>query len=287
MADAVTVDQLAAGDHACLTFTDPDERLDLVADFVATGLRRDQRVVCFTESITPDDLSAELALREIAAGDAQQRGQLAVRGSRASWNAADAGISRRMIAMIVDELDQAASLGFQGLRVTADMCWAVRGTAAVDELIAFESEAARLFGAGQLSVFCQYDRDSFDPLTLAFAADTHPKAVAALAYHDTPLLRICRQHRPPGIRVAGELDFTQLQPLRQALAEALRLDDTIHVNLAKLRFIDVTAATTIAKAGLALTGGRDMVVTCADHVAAVLDLVGASQAPRMRIQRLP
>jgi len=284
MADAVTVDKIVGGDHACLTFTDPDERLDLVADFVATGLRLGQRVICFTESVIPEDLSAELALRDIAADDASQHGQLAVRGSRAWWTPDGPAKSAQMITRIADELQWATTAGFSGLRITADMCWATRGTAAVDELIAFESQAARLFDDGELIVFCQYDRDSFDPLTLAFAADAHPKAVAALAYHDTPLLRICRQHRPPGIRVSGEIDYTDIAPLQQALAEALRLDDArIHVNLVRLRFIDVTAATAIAEAALTLPTERTMIVTCTESVAAVLDIVGAAQAPQMRI----
>jgi anti-anti-sigma regulatory factor len=287
MADAVTVDELSAGDHACLTFTDPDERLDLVAEFVADGLHLGQRVVCFTDSAGPDDLATELLSRNVPTAAAVDRGQLAMRSSAESWLAGGPVTADRMITVIADETRHAAAHGFPGVRVTADMCWATRAIVSVDQLIAFEKQAARLFADGQLIVICQYDRDTFDPVTLAFAADAHPKTVAALAYYDTPLLRICRQHRPPGIRLAGEIDYTHLQPLQQALAEALRLDDDIHVNLSKLRFIDVTAATVIAKTALTLPTGRHMIVTCPAPVAAVLDMVGAAQAPQMRIQRQP
>lgn len=34
MTEAVKTERVAAGDHACLTFTDTKERLDLVAAFV-------------------------------------------------------------------------------------------------------------------------------------------------------------------------------------------------------------------------------------------------------------
>jgi hypothetical protein len=37
VAVTVPVDELTAGDHACLTFSDEEERLDLVAAFVADG----------------------------------------------------------------------------------------------------------------------------------------------------------------------------------------------------------------------------------------------------------
>jgi anti-anti-sigma factor len=285
MADAVTVDQLTTGDHACLTFTDPEERLDLVAEFVASGLQQGERVICFADSVPPSNLATELALREVAAGAAIERGQLVMRGGQETWLENGSAAAEHMVNLIARELEWADSSGFPGVRVTADMCWAGRPAAAVQELITFERRAAELFTSGQLTLICQYDRDTFDPVTLALAAETHPKTVAALAYYDTPLLRICRQHRPAGIRIAGEIDYTHAQPLQQALSEALRLDDTIHVNLSKLRFIDVTAATMIAKAALTLPSDRAMIVTCSPEVASVFDLVGAAQAAQMRIER--
>jgi anti-anti-sigma regulatory factor len=286
MADAVTVDQLDLGDHACLTFTDPDERVDLVAEFVADGLERGQRVVCFTDS-QPDGLMKELAIRDIAATVAVGRGQLAIHDIGEKLLATGVVSAGQMISAVRAELDTAKTNGFTAVRIAADMCWAIKPMAAAEQLIAFEREAAALFDGGQLMLFCQYDRESFDPVTLAQAAETHPKAVAALAYHDTALLRICRQHRPPGIRISGELDYTNLDPLQQAIAEALRLDKTIYVNLAKLHFIDITAATVIARAAMSLPLGREMVILCSREAAVVFKSIGAAQLPQVRMQSLP
>src|SRR5439155_9006588 len=49
MADTTTVDRVGAGDHACLTFSNAEERLDLLAAFVRDGLRAGQKVVCWTD----------------------------------------------------------------------------------------------------------------------------------------------------------------------------------------------------------------------------------------------
>jgi anti-anti-sigma regulatory factor len=287
MADAIEVSELGAGDHACLTFTDPDERLDLVAAFVGDGLQLGQRVICFTDTFAPDELAGELAVREIPTHAAIGRGQLSMRGTHETWLTDGEAIADRMVSLIADEMRQTAKKGFPGLRVTADMCWATRPVAAVDQLVAFEQRAASLFSDGRLTVICQYDRDSFDAVTLAFAAQAHAKTVAALAYYDTPLTRICRQHRPPGLRIAGEVDFSHLQPLQQALHESLRLDETMHVNLLKVSFIDVTAATVIAKAALSLPAGRTMIISCRAEVAGVFDAIGADQAPQLKILRKP
>ncbi|BCJ74884.1 hypothetical protein CS0771_44280 [Catellatospora sp. IY07-71] len=286
MADAVTVDELHPGDHACLTFTDPDERLDLVAEFVADGLHRGQRVICFTDSLSPDELAAELAMREVAAVAAIGSGQLTLYASHDAPAVEGGATAERMVALIAAERHRAARRGVPGLRVAADMCWAGRPMA-VDQLLTFERQAASLFTDGRLTAICQYDRETFDAVTLAFAADAHHKTVAALAYYDTPLLRICRQHRPAGVRIAGEMDYTHLEPLGQALTEALRLDDNIHLNLTRLRFIDVTAATAIVQSALALPAPRRMTVSCPPPVAAVLEAVGAGQATQMSLQRQP
>lgn len=283
MADAIRVDELQDGDHACLTFTDHDECSDVVAEFVSAGLRRDQKVVCFADASTPEELAVDLALREVDVHGAIARGQLDIRAGQADWLDGEPQADR-MIATLAADLADATARGFRGLRVSADMSWATRPVASAEQLMAFERHCTQLFAGARLTAMCQYDRDRFDPVSLAFVTEAHARAVTALAYHDTPLLRICRQHRPPGIRIAGELDFTHLEPLEHALAEALRLDSVIHVNLAKLRFIDVASATTIARAALTLPADRRMIVTCLPAVAAVFDAIGIGQATQLDLR---
>ena len=73
MATATSVEALAAGDHACLTFSDPDERLDLVAAFVRDGLRASTKVLCLTESLSAGP-AARRARRPRGAGRALRPG---------------------------------------------------------------------------------------------------------------------------------------------------------------------------------------------------------------------
>ena len=189
-----------------------------------------------------------------------------------------------MVDVLAAEVDAAAREGYPGLRVTADMSWATHPLAAAEELVAFESKVASLFGDGRLCLICQYDRDRFDAVTLAFAAKAHPKTVAALVYHDHPLLRICRQYSPPGVRVAGQLDYRHRDILEQALGESVRLDRHIYVNLAGLDYIDGACAGLLVAAAARLSTSRRMTITCRRAVATVLELSGASAAPRLRVQ---
>jgi anti-anti-sigma regulatory factor len=283
MATATSVEALVPGDHACLTFSDQDERLDIVAAFVRDGLSSATKVMCVTEAIPPDQLTDELSDRGVPVDEAIPTAQLMIFSSDESWLAGGELSAATMIERIGRYLDEADQQGFAGLRLSADMCWVNRPIAAASQLPVFESEVGKLFGDGRLTAVCQYDREIFDQVTLAFATATHPRAVAAAVYHEDPVLRICRQHVPAGIRLAGEIDFHRVEELTVALNEALQLDHDFQVNLAKLRFIDAAAASTIAHAALSLPNGRTMTVVCEGPVLRMMRLVGATEIPAVRV----
>ncbi|HWS38050.1 MAG TPA: MEDS domain-containing protein [Actinoplanes sp.] len=284
--NAVAADTVDTGDHACLTFTDPEERWDLIAAFVRDGLRQGSKVLCWTDSITPDGLADQLKARSVRPGAALSRGQLHLAPVAESLTGA-AGGAAAMVAVLAAELDIATRQGYRGLRVTADMSWATRPMAAAQELAAFESEVAELFADGRLCLVCQYDRERFDAVTLAFAAKAHPKTITAQVYHEHPLLRVCRQYSPPGIRVAGQIDYQHRHVLEQALTESLRLDRNPHVNLSGLDYIDGACANVIVAAAARLPASRHLTVTCRRRVAKVFDLLTAHTSPGLRVRLRP
>jgi anti-anti-sigma factor len=277
-----SVDAVRPGDHACLTFSDPEERLDIVAAFVRAGLEKGHKVLCLTE-VTPDQLPGELEVRAVSACDAIRRGQLTVAGNEETWLAAGPPSAERMLDLLGRYLDDAVRDGYPVLRMTADMCWATRPVAGTDQLLAFESAIDTLFADGRLAAICQYDRDRFDAVTLAFAASAHPLTVAATIYHEDPILRICRQHSPPGVRLAGEIDFTRAEPLTQAVTEALRLDRDIQVNLTQLTYIDAACVSIILQAAASLDADRRMTVLCRGLVHEMFGLLNSSDADSLRV----
>jgi hypothetical protein len=285
MATATSVEALTPGDHACLTFSDQDERLDIVATFVLDGLKRSTKVMCLTESIAVDQLAAELADRGVPVDESLPRHQLIIHSSDQSWLVDGELSASNVLDLLRQGLEDAAREGFDGLRVTADMGWVSRPIAAAAQLPVFETEVAKLFDDSRLTAVCQYDREVFDAVTLSFASSAHPRAVAAAVYYEDPLLRVCRQHTPPGIRLAGEIDFAHVDVLTLALNEALQLDRDIQVNLAKLRFIDVPCANAIGSAARSRPAGRTLTVVAGGSVLRTLRLVGALEADSVRVVR--
>jgi hypothetical protein len=283
VADASRVEDLQPGDHACLMFSDSEERLDLVAAFARAGLRQGQKVLCLTDAVAPAELRAELAERGLSVRDASDSGQLQVVAATEMFLSDGSFAAARVAARVARSVAQSREAGFAGLWVTADMCWALRPVAGVEELMAYESQVSSLLSDGRATAVCQYDRQCFDAVTLAGVTSNHESALTAVTYHDDALLRICRQYLPPGIRVAGEIDYRGVEPLTRALTEALALDDHIDVNLLGLSFIDGSAAGVLAQAGAALRNGSRMSVRCGAQTGKVLGALGIADAPAVRL----
>src|SRR5437763_5962598 len=94
------VGMVNAGDHACLTFSEAEERLDLVAAFIREGLRRGQKVVCWTDSLSPDGMATQLSRRLVRPGAALRRGQLTISTAGDTLlSAAGAGASTMVAAL--------------------------------------------------------------------------------------------------------------------------------------------------------------------------------------------
>jgi MEDS: MEthanogen/methylotroph, DcmR Sensory domain/STAS domain len=286
LANATSVDRLSPGDHACLTFSDEEERLDIVAAFVRDGLSAGQRVLCYTAAYQPAELHDRLADRGVPAATGTGRGQLDLRPAQ-SWLAGAGFLPSRVLGELSGAIDQARIDGYGGLRVAADMGWAADPVVGVEHLVTFEKQVSQLFADARVTAVCQYDRQQFDAVTLASTTAVHSCAVAATVYHDDPVLRICRQHSPGGIRVSGELDYTNLDVFRDALGEAVRLGEHVHVNLGRLRFIDAASAGALVQSAATLPAGRTMTVMCRRLVCTVLRHMGAQEVTALHLQAVP
>lgn len=272
-----SVEDLQPGDHACLMFSDAEERLDIVAAFVRDGLRAGEKVLCLTEALSAEALAAQFAQRGIPTEAAGQDGQLLVTTSAGFFVPQGTFDAERSIDELRTEIDQARRDGYAGLRVASDMCWALRPVRGLAELMDYETALTRMLADQQATAVCQFDRESFDTVTISAAVDAHGLTVAAVTYHDDALLRICRQHVPTGIRVAGAIDYRAADPLTRALTEALSLDNHIVVNLTQLRFIDTFTAGLLVQAAVALSEGQRMTIRCGGMILEVLRALGMDE----------
>jgi anti-anti-sigma regulatory factor len=283
-ADAgVQVTELGAEDHACLTFGESEELFDLTAAFVRDGLAAGLKVVWVSEA-GPGLAAGELERRGVAVETAMAQGQMTATGCEGRLLSGQAFRADAAVGWLADELAASSRQGFPGLRVALDMSWALRPVAGIEQLPEFEQGIATALEGSTAAVLCQYDRERFDPVTLASVAGFHTRAVAAATYCADPLLRICRQYAPPGIRIAGELDFQAAEPLGLALAEAIRLGGDIVINMSALAFVDARCTLMIAEAARTIASqSRQVTLRCLPEVATGFKRIGLADIDGIRL----
>ncbi len=276
------ITELTVDDHACLTFGEEDELFDVTAAFVRDGLAGGLKVMWLSDA-GPGSAVTELSRRGIAVEPAMAAGQMTADGCEGHLLSGQVFSADAAIGWLTRQLASSRDLGFPGLRIAVDMSWALRPVTGIEELPQFEEGIAAALAGTTASVLCQYDRDRFDPVTLASVAAFHTRSVATATYHADAVLRICRQYAPPGIRIAGEIDYKAEEPLALALAEAVRLDGDITVNMAPLAFVDAFCARMIADTAKMLAGSRTVVLQCQPEVAAGFARLGLDQLPGVRL----
>jgi anti-anti-sigma regulatory factor len=276
------ITELKADDHACLTFGEAEELFDLTAAFVRDGLAGGLKVLWLSEAASGSAV-AELTRRGIAVERAMAAGQMTAAECEGRLLAGTVFSADAAIGWLTGQMESCREEGFPGLRVAVDMSWALRPITGIEQLPEFEEGVAAALAGTRASVLCQYDRERFDPVTLASVAGSHTRSVAAATYHSDAVLRICRQYAPPGIRIAGEIDYQAEDALAPALAEALRLDGDIVINMAALAFIDARCAKMIADAARTLAESRSVVLRCPREIAAVFGRLGVTEAVGVRL----
>jgi len=276
------ITDLTVNDHACLTFGDAEELLDLTAAFVRDGLSAGLKVLWLNDTPARQALP-ELGQRGVDTRAAVASGQLVTASCEGSVLSGQAFTPDAALGWLQGQIAACQRAGFGGLRVAVDMSWALRPVSGVERLPEFEEQAAAALTGTSVSLLCQYDRERFDPVTLAQVAACHDHSVAAATYHADAVLRVCRQYTPPGVRLAGEIDFRAEETLAAALTEAIRIDGDITVNMTALTFIDAACIRMLINAARGLPPPRRMLVRCPPAVARMCSLMGGDEALDMTV----
>lgn len=276
------ITELTVDDHACLTFGEAEELYDLTAAFVRDGLAAGLKVMWLSEAGQGLAVT-ELTRRGIAAEPAIAAGQLIPASCEGRLLSGQEFRAQAAVGWVTGQVASTRRQGYPGLRVAVDMGWALRPVTGIEQLPAFEEGIATTLAETTASVLCQYDRDRFDPVTLASVAGFHTRAVAAATYYADAVLRICRQYAPPGIRIAGEIDYQAEEALALALAEAVRLDGAIVINMTGLAFIDARCTMMITDAARTMATARPVTLHCPPEIAAGFARLGVTDVPGVKL----
>ncbi|GAB3865711.1 MEDS domain-containing protein [Dactylosporangium cerinum] len=266
------------GDHLCLPFASDLEQREVVSAYIADGLVRGERVLYYSDRTAPGAIDAWLDPRGVDGALAIARGQLEVRPA-----ADDEFDPDVLVDGIRHAVRDARAAGFQGLRLTGEMSWALPDTVRLHE---YESGvASTVTGSDGLAAICQYDERLFDKADFTGLVALHPGLVSVDPLHDDRRLRVVPTYSPRGLRLHGTVDELTAAPFAEALAHTADWPERVVViDCADLRFIDVAGIRALVRAAEALPPDRTLQVRhLSPTLRNVLRIVGWDNTPGLLI----
>ncbi len=130
---------LEPGDHLCCLYQTEEEHRAVLTPFLRQGLERDEKVLYILDAHTPEAILGYLRDDGLDVEPYLSRGQLAIVTRGDSYMREGVIDPERMIELRWAETEQAVAEGYQALRVTGEMTWALRGLPASEVLIEYEA----------------------------------------------------------------------------------------------------------------------------------------------------
>ena len=227
---------LQLGDHLCLPVSSDAERLGGTAEFTDLGLRRDGKVIIFSDTETPDELAAQLPSLIPNTVAALAAGQVQVVPCRDIYLAGGAFDPRRTLARFIAQVELAVAQGYSGLWLAVDVAWSLSGLPDMHTLVAWEAAANAAIAAHPVTAMCVYDRTRFCPVLLEEVYKAHPMTPGQAP------LRFARTIDPPGLLLSGEVDLTNHDALTALLHALHTVPGPITIDATRLHFADLRAA---------------------------------------------
>jgi hypothetical protein len=166
--------RLNPGDHVCAMFEGDHELAEIVADFLAEGLRKSERCWYLPAAGNPDAVRAALAARHIDTAQAIERGALHMPSSGAAYQVRGDFDPEDTMVVFSHAIEDALSAGFNGFRAAADMSWALDLQGGAERLITYEALLRSLFSSARATGLCLYDRNRMPLDVIDGALATHP-----------------------------------------------------------------------------------------------------------------
>lgn len=165
------------GTHICYIYKDDEERREVIAKFVESGLLGGELVGYFVDAISPEDMRDHLASLGISlAPDAKQE-QLAISDAVKTYCCDGCFEPATMLEKMGEFYLRSQTEGYSGARATGEMAWALRGIPGSEKLIEYESRLNLLVEQHPITLICQYDANRFDGATIYDVLNVHPMMI--------------------------------------------------------------------------------------------------------------
>jgi len=255
-----TIKQLEPGDHLCCIYETEEEHRSLVTPFLRHGLEQGQKAIYIVDTRTAETVKGYLVGDGFKVDPCIEKGQLEIIAAKDAYMKKGVFDPDGMIELLRNETEIALSEGYEALRVTGEMTWALQGLPGSERLIEYEAKLNEFFPGSKCLALCQYDKRHFDSGLLLDVLNTHPIAIVGTEIFDN------FYYLPPAYFLGPDPTKSMLDRRLVNLAERKRAEEALerrNLELSSLHAI----ATTIGQS-------LDLEKVLEDTLKTVLDLMG-------------
>jgi transcriptional regulator with GAF, ATPase, and Fis domain len=178
------LEELQPGDHLCCIYETEEEHRSIVTPFLRRGLEQNQKSMYIVDFSTSDTVIGYLREDGVRVEPYLDKGQLTILGVNDAYMKEGVFEPEGMIELLRTETEQALSEGYEALRVTGEMTWALQGLPGSEHLIEYEAKLNDFFPGSRCLALCQYDKRRFDSGILLDVLTTHPIAIIGTEVFD-------------------------------------------------------------------------------------------------------
>jgi len=173
-----TEQEVLAGTHICLIYSNEEERRDIIVKFLASAFHDHENMVFFADRWNTDQLREQLAQEGVDVSSAEQSGQLNISDASVAYYPNGSFNAEEMLLRLNAAYDDSIENGKKGWRGTGEMSWALNDIEGNDQLINYESGINEEIKTRPYTVVCQYDANLFSGATLLEVLRVHPYMIA-------------------------------------------------------------------------------------------------------------
>jgi hypothetical protein len=172
-----TDEKVCAGSHICQIYSDDDERIDSLLQFMLSGVQTGERTICFSENMDEETMEAFFFEHQISYDAYKQKRAIALSRVRDVYFQDNVFDPDRMLNTLTSYHQESLELGFPAARVIGDMAPEVQTIPGGERLLEYESKVSMLLRERPITSVCQYDARQFDGATIMDVLKVHPQMI--------------------------------------------------------------------------------------------------------------
>ena len=181
--------RLSITPHSCCVYHTNEEQVKTVGHFVYNGLIHREKVLCIINPWDSGGFLKGFPQTDIDLASAIRKGQVSFPKTTDTYLQTSPFSPEHMIHILHLETNRALDEGYAGLRVTADMTWALHHNVSLHTLIAYETQVDAFLQHSKCTGLCRYDRWHFPLATLEDIIPIHASIIVRDREYTNPTHR--------------------------------------------------------------------------------------------------